>query len=152
MIASQPNNSFPCCCGLFGNRSQTDDIKCGSCKKVAQEAQLSVSLMFLLHFDVFWDLELNKHMSTWNLFVNYIINKGRMFRSSMCLPCKRLLIGTNQNMWGKANNSVYYDYDEIIIMLHGCSMGYIFTDVSSFDRACEWFKINCFKYMCNSPR
>ena len=40
-------------------------------------------------------------------------------------------------MWGGANNSVYYNYDELIIMLHGCSMGYIFTDVSSFDRACE---------------
>ena len=98
-----------------------------------------MSLIFLLHFDIFWDLELNKHTSTWNLFVNYMINKGRLFivRSSMCLPCKRLLIGTNQNMWGKANNSVYYNYDELIIMLHGCSMGYIFTDVSSFDRASE---------------
>ena len=93
--------------------------------------------MFLLHFGVFWDLELNKHVSTWNLFVNYIINKGRLFRSAMCLPCKRLLIVNNQNMWVKANNSVYYDYDEIIIMLHDCSMGYIFTDVSSFDRASE---------------
>ena len=40
---------------------------------------MSVSLMFLLHFYIFWDLELNKHKSMWNLLVNYIISKGRLF-------------------------------------------------------------------------
>ena len=37
-------------------------------KKVAHEAQPSVSLMFLPHFDV---LLLNRRTATWNLFVLY---------------------------------------------------------------------------------
>ena len=43
--------------------------KCGKNKKVAHEVQLSVSLMFLPHFDVLCDLLLNRHTATWNLFV-----------------------------------------------------------------------------------
>ena len=35
---------------------------------MAHEAQLSVSLKFLPHFDVLCDLLLNRH-TTWNLFV-----------------------------------------------------------------------------------
>ena len=38
-------------------------------KKVAHEAQPSVSLMFLPHFDVICDLLLNRRTATWNLFV-----------------------------------------------------------------------------------
>ena len=45
--------------------------KCGKNKKVADEAQPSVSLMFLPHFDVFCNLLLNRRMETWNLFVLY---------------------------------------------------------------------------------
>ena len=45
--------------------------KYGKNKKVAQEAQLSVSLMFLPHFDVLCDLLLNRHTASWNLFVLY---------------------------------------------------------------------------------
>ena len=45
--------------------------KCGKNKKVAHEAQPSVSLMFLPHFDVLCDLLLNRHTATWNLFVLY---------------------------------------------------------------------------------
>ena len=40
-------------------------------KKVAHEAQPSVSLMFLPHFDVICDLLLNRRTATWNLFVLY---------------------------------------------------------------------------------
>ena len=53
---------------LFGNRPQMTS-KCGKNKKVAHEAQLSVSLMFLPHFDILCDLLLNRCMATWNLFV-----------------------------------------------------------------------------------
>ena len=45
--------------------------KCGKNKKVAHEAQPSVSLMFLPHFDVLCDLLLNRRTATWNLFVLY---------------------------------------------------------------------------------
>ena len=53
---------------LFGNRPQMTS-KCGKNKKVAHEAQPSVSLMFLPHFDILCDLLLNRCMATWNLFV-----------------------------------------------------------------------------------
>ena len=53
---------------LFSNRSQITS-KCGTNKKVAHEAQPSVSLMHLLHFDVLCDL--NRRTATWNLFVLY---------------------------------------------------------------------------------
>ena len=55
---------------LFSNRSQRTS-KCGKNKKVAHEAQPSVSLMFLPHFDVLCDLLLNRRTATWNLFVKY---------------------------------------------------------------------------------
>ena len=45
--------------------------KCGKNKTVAHEAQPSLSLMFLPHFDVFCDLSLNRRTATWNLFVLY---------------------------------------------------------------------------------
>ena len=45
--------------------------KCSKNRKVAREAQLSVSLLFLPHFDVLCDLLLNRRMATWNLFVLY---------------------------------------------------------------------------------
>ena len=55
---------------LFSNRSQMMS-KCSKNKKVAHEAQPSVSLMFLPHFDILCDLLLNRSMATWNLFVLY---------------------------------------------------------------------------------
>ena len=45
--------------------------KCGKNKKVAHEAQPSVSLMFLPHFDFLCDLLLNRRTATWNLCVLY---------------------------------------------------------------------------------
>ena len=52
-------NRFHVAVRLFSNRSQMTS-KCGKNKKVAHEAQLSVSLMFLPHFDVFCDPLLNE--------------------------------------------------------------------------------------------
>ena len=63
-------NRFHVAVHLFSNRSQMTS-KCGKNKKVAHEAQPSVSLMFLPHFDVLCDLLLNRRMATWNLFVLY---------------------------------------------------------------------------------
>ena len=55
---------------LFSNRSQMTS-KCGKNKKVAHEAQPSVLLMFLPHFDILCDLLLNRRTTTWNLFDLY---------------------------------------------------------------------------------
>ena len=63
-------NRFDVAMHLFSNRSQMTS-KCGKNKKMAHEAQPSVSLMFLPHFDVLCDLLLNRRMATWNLFVLY---------------------------------------------------------------------------------
>ena len=63
-------NRFQVSMCLFSNRSPMMS-KCGKNKNVAHEAQLSVSLMFVLHFDVLCDLLLNRCTATWNLFVLY---------------------------------------------------------------------------------
>ena len=63
-------NRFSVAVSLFSNRSQTTS-KCGQNKKVTHEAQPSVSLMFLPHFDALCDLVLNRCTATWNLFVLY---------------------------------------------------------------------------------
>ena len=61
-------NRFQVAVRLFSNWSQMTS-KCGKNKKAAHEAQPSVSLMFLPHFDVLCDLLLNRRTVTWNLFV-----------------------------------------------------------------------------------
>ena len=63
-------NRFQVAVCLFSNRSQMTS-KGGKNKKVAYEAQPSVSLMFLPHFDVLCDLLPNRRTATWNLFVLY---------------------------------------------------------------------------------
>ena len=63
-------NRFYVAVRLFSSRSQMTS-KCGKNKKVAHEAQPSVSLTFLPHFDVLCDLLLNRRTATWNLFVLY---------------------------------------------------------------------------------
>ena len=63
-------NRFHVAVRLFSNRSQMTS-KCGTNKRVAHEAQPSVSLMFFPHFDVLCDLLLNRRTATWNLFVLY---------------------------------------------------------------------------------
>ena len=74
---------------LFSNTSQMTS-KCGKNKIVAHEAQLSVSLKFLPHFDVLCDLLLNRH-TTWNLFVldNKELKKALMMTSSISLSSNR---------------------------------------------------------------
>ena len=52
-------NRFHFAVRMFSNRSQMTS-KCGKNKKVAHEAQPSVSLMLLPHFDVFCNLLLNQ--------------------------------------------------------------------------------------------
>ena len=77
---------------LFSNRSQMTS-KCGKNKKVAHKAQLSVSLMFLPHFDIICDLLLNRCTATWNLHVFVLYNKELkkvlMIMSSICLSSNR---------------------------------------------------------------
>ena len=63
-------NRFHVALCLFSNRSHMKS-KSGKNKKVAHEAQPSVSLMFLPHFDVLCDLFLNRCTASWNLFVLY---------------------------------------------------------------------------------
>ena len=63
-------NRFQVALRLFSNTSQMMS-KCGQNKKVAHEAQLSVSLLFLPRFEVLCDLLLNRCMATWTLFVLY---------------------------------------------------------------------------------
>ena len=73
-------NRFHVAVRLFSNRSQMTS-KCGKNKKVAHEAQPSVSLMFLPHFEVLCDLLLNRSTATWNLFVLY--NKKLKYTEKM---------------------------------------------------------------------
>ena len=63
-------NRFHVAVRLVSNRSQMTS-KCGKNKKVAHEAQPSVSLMVLPHSDVLCDQLLNRRTATWNLFVLY---------------------------------------------------------------------------------
>ena len=63
-------NRFHVAVRLFSDRSQMTS-KCGKNKKVAHEAQPSVSLMFLPHFMFLCDLLLNRRTATCNLFVLY---------------------------------------------------------------------------------
>ena len=52
-------NRFHVAVCLFSNRSRMTS-NCGKNEIVAREAYPGVSLMFLPHFDVFWDLLLNQ--------------------------------------------------------------------------------------------
>ena len=49
-LNQQINSMLPCVCSV--NHRSLMTSKCGKNKKVAHEAQPSVSLMFLPHFDV----------------------------------------------------------------------------------------------------
>ena len=81
--------------------------KCGKNKKVAHEAQPSVSLMFLPHFDVLCDLLLNRRTATWNLFVLYNkeFKKVLMMTSSIRLFSSRSYC---ENQSECVHNSAYY--------------------------------------------
>ena len=70
-------NGFHVAVRLFSIRSQMIS-KCGKNKEVAHEPQVSVSLMFLPHFGVLCDLLLDRPTATWNLFVLYHEQNGKM--------------------------------------------------------------------------
>ena len=69
---------------LFSKRSQMTS-KCGNNKEVVHEPQASPSLMFLPHFDVFFDLLLKTPTATWNLFVLYNDQKRKKTDTHTCL-------------------------------------------------------------------
>ena len=76
---------------LFSYRSQMMS-KCGTKRKVANKIQLSVSLIFLQHFDVYYcDLLLYRPMVTWSLF--FIWRKSKMSSMVMSFVCQCPLIG-----------------------------------------------------------
>ena len=85
-------NRFHFAVRLFSNRSQMTS-KYGKNKKVAHEAQPSMSLMFLPHFDVLCDLLLNRRTATWNVFVLY--NKKLKYREKMPFYFKLALTSSN---------------------------------------------------------
>ena len=78
---------------LVSNRSQMMS-KCGKNKQVAHEAR---SLTFLPHFDVFYDLLLNRRTAIWNLF--YIIKETNY--DTKRFLCRRLftLVNTKKAIW-----------------------------------------------------
>ena len=91
-------NRFQVAMHLFSNTSQMMS-KCGQNKKVVRKVQLSVSLMFLPHFDVHCDLLLNRRTATQNLFVLYNkeLENFLMMMSSIRLSSNRSQVRTNQN-------------------------------------------------------
>lgn len=76
---------------LLSNRSQMTS-HCGKNKEVTHEAKVSVSGMFLPHFDVFCNPLLNKPMAKWNLFVLNKYYKHRRKNDSLPdIHCTALL-------------------------------------------------------------
>ena len=92
---------------LSSNRSQMTS-KYGKNKKVAH-AVLSVSLMFLPHFDVFCDLHvlLNRCMATWNLLVFFLYNKEtkKNVNDAICASVLQQIKSKNQS---KCKNYMTY--------------------------------------------
>ena len=77
---------------LFSNRSVMTS-KCGKNKEVAHEPQASVSLIFLPHCDILYNLLLNRPTATWNLFVLYNDRKRKKTDTHTCLvplDCSRI--------------------------------------------------------------
>ena len=67
--------------------------KCGKNKEVAHEPQASVSLIFLPHCDILYNLLLNRPTATWNLFVLYNDRKRKKTDTHTCLvplDCSRI--------------------------------------------------------------
>ena len=102
-------NRFHVAVRLFSSRSQMTS-KCGKNKKVAHEAQPSVSLMFLPHFDVLCDLLMNRRTATWNLFV-YIIKNLNIRKKCIFISNIATLTDTKIALtWG----NVYTKWRELI--------------------------------------
>ena len=103
----QLTNRFHVAVRLFSNRSQMTS-KCGKNKKVAHEAQPSVSLMFLPHFDVLCDLLLNRRMATWNLFV--------LYNKKIKIHGKNALLLSNFTSYSTNNAQDEYKYHAIFVL------------------------------------
>ena len=102
-------NRFHVAVRLFSNRSQMTS-KCGKNKKVAHEAQPSVSLMFLPHFDVLCDLLLNRRTAIWNLFV---LSNKKLKYTKKCLFISHFATSTDTKIAPTWAN-VYTNWSELI--------------------------------------
>ena len=66
-------NRFQVAVRLFSNRSQRMS-KCGKNISDTLGCTSCATFLYLPHFDVIYDLLLNRRTATWNLFVNYIMS------------------------------------------------------------------------------
>ena len=127
-------NRFHVAVRLFSNRSQMTS-KCRKNKKVAHEAQSSVSLMFLPHFDVFCDLLLNRRTATWNLFV--LCNKKLKYTEKIPFYFKFRHFDRHENS------------TDVILCLHKMKQ----TDwLLCLAKNCDWFKFKIQKIQENLNR
>ena len=62
----QIDSMLPCVCSVIDHRGRQNVVK----TSVTHISDTHASL-FLPHFDVIWDLILNRCTATWNLFVNF---------------------------------------------------------------------------------
>ena len=109
-------NRFQVAVHLFSYRSQMTS-KCGKNKKVAHEAQPSVSLMFLPHFDVLCDRLLNRRTAPWNLFVLY--NKKQ--RAKILMMTSSIHLSSNRSCENQSecvHNWAYFIYKYIYIYIY----------------------------------
>ena len=68
---------LPCVCSVIDHRRRQNVVR----RWVTPSAiTLCATFLFLPHFDVIWDLSLNRRTATWNLFVDVTI----MFSSYNC--------------------------------------------------------------------
>ena len=115
---------------LFSNRSQMTS-KCGKNKKVAHEAQLSVSLMFLPHFDVLCYLLPNRRTSTWNLLILFYINYKKI-----------KTYGINAFLFQISHFDRHENSTEVISCLYKMKR----TDwLLCLAKNCDWFKLKKLK-------
>ena len=122
---------LPCVCSVDHRSLMTS--KCGKNKKVAHEAQPSVSLMFLPHFYVLCDLLLNRRTATWNLL--FYIMKNLNMRKKM--PFYRKF-----RHFDKHENSTY-----VILCLYKMKR----TDrLLCLAKNCDWFKFKNSKQLESS--
>ena len=110
--------------------------KCGKNKKVAQEAQPGVSLMFLPHFDVLCDQLLNRRAATWNLFVLYNKELKSFNDDVIYTSVLQWIISENQSEcvynWTYHINIYIYIYTYIYIFLFVYLSTYIYVFICTF--------------------
>ena len=127
-------NRFHVAVLLFSNRSQRTS-KCGKKKKVAHEAQLSVSLMFLPHFDVLCYLLPNRRTSTWNLLILFYINYKKI-----------KTYGKNAFLFQISHFDRHENSTEVISCLYKMKR----TDwLLCLAKNCDWFKLKKLKKKMN---